>query len=248
MLKITLVSIMLTSTPTPGGYRPTRPSLTARLREFISLFHRYEGAPPTADEPANESAATHGAVLVIPALLRGDRQTRGLRAVLSHSGYAAFGWRLGLDLGPTPRLMAGPEARLLELAAAYGPVDLVGLSMGGIFCRWLAFRHPDRVRQVISVRSPFRAPLDSFWLPLRPLLKLWPIPGLAAMAEELERPLPVPGSYLYSGRDGIIAWESCLDVHRPQDCFAIDGTQVTIGSDPSVRAIVLERLGRHPGT
>jgi hypothetical protein len=84
-------------------------------------------------------------------------------------------------------------------------------------------------------------------LPLRRLLTVWPIPGLAAMAEELERPLPVPGSYLYSRRDGIVAWEGCIDVRCPQDCFAIDGTHVTIASDLSVRAIVLARLRRPLG-
>jgi pimeloyl-ACP methyl ester carboxylesterase len=113
-----------------------------------------------------------------------------------------------------------------------------------LFCRWLAFRHPDRVRQVITVCTPFRAALDSFWLPLRPLLKIWPMPGLAAMAAALEQPLPVPGTYLYSRRDGIVAGESCMDVRYPQDCFVIDGTHVTIAVDPSVRAIVLERLRR----
>lgn len=100
---------------------------------------------------------------------------------------------------------------------------------------------------MITVCSPFRATLDSFWLPLRPPLKIWPMPGLAAMAAELEQPLPVPGSYLYSKRDGIVAWESCLDVRYPQDCFEIDGTHVTIAVDPSVRGIVLERLGRRLG-
>jgi pimeloyl-ACP methyl ester carboxylesterase len=185
-----------------------------------------------------------GAVLVIPALLRGDGQTRGLRRELARNGYAAFGWGLGPDLGPTPSLMAGAEARLLALAEVHGPVNLLGLSMGGLFCRWLAFRHPDHVRQVITVCSPFRGALDSFWLPLRPMLKVWPIPDLATMAEALERPLPVPGSYLYSPSDGIVAWESCIDVRFPQDCFEMTGTHLTMSVDPSVRAIVLERLGR----
>ncbi len=233
---------MLTAASFPPAYRPIRPVLPARLREFAALLTRGPGrsAPPTSPVPA----AARGAVLVIPALLRADGQTIGLRAELAANGYAAFGWGLGADLGPTPKLMAGVEARLIALSDIYGPVNLVGLSMGGLFSRWLAFRHPARVRQVITVCSPFRAPLDSFWLPLRPLLAVWPIPGLEAMAQELEQPLPVPGTYLYTKRDGIVAWESCIDRRAPQDCFAIDGTHVTIAIDPSVRAIVLERLAR----
>ena len=235
---------MLQQTSSPSPYRPTRPSPGATLREFLWLFARAKQALQAENEPATGGEGSLGAVLVIPALLGGDWQTRGLRAALSRAGYAAFGWELGTDWGPTPELMDGVEARLLALAAAHGPVNLVGLSMGGLFCRWLAIRHPDRVRQVITVCSPFRAPLDSFWLPLRPALKIWPAPGLAATAEALQRPLPVPGAYLYSERDGIVAWESCRDPRCPKNCFAIDGPHVMIANDPSVRAIVLEQLGR----
>ena len=222
-------------------YRPSRPPLLATLREFLSLFVRDERAPQTSVVPPFQP---RGAVLVLPALLRGDRQTRALRAALASHGYAAFGWELGVDFGPTPKLMAGVEARLIALSDSHGPISLIGLSMGGLFCRWLAFRHPDRVRQVITVCSPFRSALDSFWLPLHPAMKFWRMPGLAAMAEQLEQPLPVPGACLYSRHDGIVAWESCLDPQSPQDCFAIEGSHVTIAADPSVRAIILEQLGR----
>jgi pimeloyl-ACP methyl ester carboxylesterase len=237
----------MTSTSPSGAYRPTRPPLIARLREFVSLFTRLWDTRGGPGDPLAAHIDPRGAVLVIPALLRGDRQTRGLRAELLRNGYAAFGWELGPGLGPMRRLMAGAEARFLALTDAHGPINLIGLSMGGLFCRWLAFRHPDRVRQVITVCSPFRSALDSFWLPLRPLLKIRPIPGLAVLAAALERPLPVPGSYLYTRRDGIVAWESCIDVRYPEDCFEIDGVHVTIGSDPSVRTIILERLGRRLG-
>jgi hypothetical protein len=239
-----MLCIVMTSTLPSGAYRPTRPPLIARLREFVWLFTRLWDTPDRLGDPLATNVASRGAVLVIPALLRGDRQTKGLRAELLRNGYAAFGWELGPDLGPTRRLMAGAEARFLALTDAHGPISLIGLSMGGLFCRWLAFRHPARVRQVITVCSPFRSALDSFWLPLRPLLKIWPIPGLAVLAAALERPLPVPGSYLYTPRDGIVAWESCIDIRYPEDCFAIDGVHVTIANDPSVRTIILERLGR----
>jgi pimeloyl-ACP methyl ester carboxylesterase len=152
----------MTSTPTAAVYRPIRPPVMARLREFFSLLTRHEGAPRVVGEPSGGNNGSRGAVLVIPPLLRGDGQTKGLRAELGRNGYAAFGWELGPDWGPTARLMAGAEARFLTLTDTYGPINLIGLSMGGLFCRWLAFRHPERVRQVITVCSPFRAALDSF--------------------------------------------------------------------------------------
>ena len=228
----------------PAAYRPVRPPLLATLREFRLTFGSARLALMRVPEPAEGGSGPRGPVLAIPALFCSDWQTRILRTKLSQNGHAAFGWRLGTNWGPTPQLMDGVESRLLALAAAHGPMDLIGLSMGGLFCRWLAFRHPDCVRQVITVCSPFRAPLDSFWLPLRPALRVWRVPGLAAMAEALERPLPVPCTSLYSKRDGIVAWRSCFDASRPDDSFAFGGSHVTMGNDPSVTAIVLDRLSR----
>jgi hypothetical protein len=227
---------------TASPYRPARPTPLATLREFLALFGSARVSMLREPEPAFGGSPSRGAVLAVPPLFCGDWQTRIIRAALCRAGYAAFGWGLGADWGPTPRLMDGLEARLLALSAEHGPVNLVGLSMGGLFCRWLAFRHPACVRQVITVCSPFRSPLDSFWLPLRPALRVWPVPGLTGIAETLDRPLPVPCTCLYSRRDGIVAWRSCFDPSRPGDSFEIAGSHVTIGNDPSVTAIVLERL------
>ena len=226
------------------GTVPVRPSLLATMREFGTLVAQEARASLRVREPASLPKPCGSAALVVPTLLRGDGQTAGLRAALCRGGHAAVGWGLGSNLGPTARLMAGVEARLLSLAAAHGPVDLVGLSMGGLFCRWLALRHPERVRQVVTVCSPFRAPLDSAFLPLRPVLPLWRTPGLLALAEQVAQPLPVPGTFLYSEQDGIVAWESCLDERFPADCFRIDGPHVAIAANALVRSIVLQRLAR----
>ncbi|HEY0205940.1 MAG TPA: alpha/beta fold hydrolase [Acetobacteraceae bacterium] len=217
--------------------------MRATLRELAAFITRLPARlRAAAGEPAAPSNTSCGAVLVLPTLLHSDRQTRALRAAIARQGYAVFGWGLGRDWGPTPRLMGGAEARLLEISNAYGPVSLVGLSMGGLFCRWLAAAYPARVRQVITVCSPFRAPFDSFFLPLRPLLRLWPVRNLTAQAAALERRLPVPETNLYSPRDGIVAWQSCYDPARPQDAAAIDSLHVLIATDPAVQAVVLERL------
>jgi hypothetical protein len=74
-------------------------------------------------------------------------------------------------------------------------------------------------------------------------MKVWPVPDLEAMAEDIAEPLPVPETALYSPRDGIVAWQSCYDPHRPSDSIAIDTPHVTIASDPAVLATVLSRLG-----
>ena len=47
------------------------------------------------------------AVLVLPALLRGDRYTEQARAFLTEIGYVAYGWDLGINIGPAKRLLDG---------------------------------------------------------------------------------------------------------------------------------------------
>ena len=227
------------------GYRPKRPSPLATLREagaFLSLTLR----PPNLRLPAASGVAGRGTLLVMPTWLRDDRQTAPLRAMLATQGFDPRPWDLGRNMGPTPALIAGAEARLLALSDAHGPIGLIGFSMGGLFARWLALRHPARVRQAIMVCSPWRAPLQSFFLPLGPVLSQWSAGDVHGMAADLQRPLTVPATYVFSRRDGLVAWQSCRDPRHPEDGFEISGPHVTIPFDPEVWAIVLRRLSRDP--
>ena len=227
-------------------YRPNRPPISARFREFAALVRPL--AIPIERPPADpDLAAAAGPVLVLPGLCRGDGQTGRLRAFLNQAGYRSFGWELGVCTGPSQRLMEGAAARLRDVFQTYGPVNLVGLSMGGLFCRWLAQRNPAAVRQIFTVCSPFRAPLDSFYLPLRPLLPLWRGSDLVTLAAGIERPVPVPCTFLYTVTDGTVAWESCLDPDQASDCFEIQGPHITMADNPMVRAILLQRLPRRLG-
>ena len=84
----------------------------------------------------------------------------------------------------TPRLIAGIERRLLALHAKHGPLNVAGFSLGGIFARLLAHLHPDKVRHVATICSPFREPVDSAFLPLRPFLRAMAHAGFAGDGEQ----------------------------------------------------------------
>jgi hypothetical protein len=185
------------------------------------------------------------AVLVLPASLRGDDQTAQLRAFLVGLGYAAFGWNLGVNLGPTARSVRETGRRLADLSTRHGAVSLVGFSMGGLFARLLAARHPAQVRQVITVCSPIREPARSVWIPLEAFLGLWPGVDLRALSAEVQLRPPVPSTCIYSRDDGIVRWTSCLDETGPAESnVEVSGCHVTMPHNPEVVRVLAARLAR----
>ena len=226
-------------------YAPVRPPLTARWTEWSALLRPMPAWPrePAPDDATRDAAAAAGPVLVIPGLARGDRQTVRLRRYLTCRGFEARGWGLGVDIGPTRRVLDRLAARLAAMADASGPVNLVGLSMGGLFARWMAHHQPAAVRQVITVCSPFRSPLDSFFLPLRQVAPLWPC-DVSAFIEAVGRTPSVPSTCLYTVTDGTVAWGSCLDLDAPADCLEFQGAHVTMAANPFVRSLLADRLAR----
>jgi pimeloyl-ACP methyl ester carboxylesterase len=226
-------------------YIPTRPPISARWVEWSALLGRMpeilEKVEPT--EAFRNAAAAAGPVLVLPGIAAADGQTARLRRRLHDLGFAERGWKMGFNIGPTPRALKRLSALVVTTAKTEGPINLVGLSMGGLFARWLAQRHTPLVRQVITVCSPFRSPLDSFFLPLRQIAPLW-LGDVATLVHEVSLPPPIPATYLYTITDGIVSWESCLDPERPTDCFEFKGSHMTMPANPEVYSLVAKRLAR----
>jgi predicted alpha/beta hydrolase family esterase len=227
------------------GYRPRRPPLSRTLAEAAAMPGRARVDPGVAELRSRVPRGDGHAVLVMPTSLHGDPQTEDVRSFLRDIGYVPFGWDFGVNLGPTARVVAGLPDRLAALAARHGPVSVVGFSMGGLFARWLAVRAPAQVRSVVTVCSPFRAPMDSVFLPLEPLAEAWWGREFRALAEEMARPLDCPATFVFSRDDGIVAWESCRDATRPDDNFETHGPHVSIAQNLDVFRIVAERLARN---
>ncbi len=92
--------------------------------------------------------------LVLPGFLAGDRTTMDIRRALARSGWRVHPWGLGTNLGAKPDTLDRLGRRLEEVHDGRS-VLLVGWSLGGMFARELAHRHPDRVRAVATLCSPF---------------------------------------------------------------------------------------------
>lgn len=95
-------------------------------------------------------------VLVFPGILSSDSSTSLLRRTLEKAGYKALTSDLGFVTGITPEIFARAEARLHEAHAEHDrKVVLLGWSLGGIYARVLAQRHPKKVTMVVTMGTPF---------------------------------------------------------------------------------------------
>ncbi|MBI1179333.1 MAG: alpha/beta hydrolase [Alphaproteobacteria bacterium] len=208
-------------------------------REFQSAFSYRPEALPQDDLPDGRGHT----VLVVPGLLTNDNFTTDLRTFLEGCNYRAEGWALGVNWGPTPRLVGGLADRLAELNEREGgPVSVVGVSMGGVLVRNLAHDFPDRIRRLATICSPVRFPTASSLEPVVRLLSPFYAPDLSAARYAL--PLPVPTMAVYTRDDGLIAWETCKGAESDCHEVEVEGGHVTICRNPQVQLAVADWLGR----
>jgi pimeloyl-ACP methyl ester carboxylesterase len=231
-------------TSSSSDLRSRRPSLQHTAAEAVAFIGRGPRFPLDQIVATAPKGDDHS-VLVLPALLCGDRYTAYVRRFLTIIGYSVHGWNLGVNVGPTKRLLDGATDRLIDLSDEYGSVSIIGFSMGGLFARWLALRMPDRVRQVITICSPIHEPARNFWLPLHPFLGLWPGVDLRKLMDEVAQPLQVGGTFLFSRDDGLVSYTACWDASvPPEDNIEISGPHVLIARNPQVLSVLAERLAR----
>jgi triacylglycerol lipase len=156
-------------------------------------------------------------VLLLPGLFNSDRSNLVLRIYLRGLGYCPYGWGLGRNFGVRT---AGAEAeRLIERIAAIRAetgekVTLIGVSLGGIMARIAAHRHPELIREVITVSSPFAGPptATNVWRQFEWLTgEKINDPAVTARLEEAVRPLPVPATAIWSRSDGLVNGLICRE-------------------------------------
>lgn len=143
--------VALAREPQPEGARaPRRALLIAELGVLFEpirrQFDRWQPAP----------AATPRTVMLLPGFGAHPVRMRYMARQLEAAGHKVKRWGQGFNLGVAPDTLDRIEERLLEVHARYGrPVHLVGWSLGGVFAREVAKRHPDKVAKVITLGSPF---------------------------------------------------------------------------------------------
>lgn len=222
------------------------------------------GGPPSARAVFSELGSGLAAARLPAALPRLLRAARGdgytvvdipgwkapelsgapLRAYLRTLGYDARGWGFGTNTGDPRRDVERLTRSVLELVDSGGSqVSLVGWSLGGVIAREVARRHPEAVRRVITYGTPVLGG-SAFTAVAR---AYGPQASLAARAVakrlDAQSPLQVPLTVVFTRRDGIVAWEACIDRVSPQaEHVEVFSTHIGMGLDPDVWGLVAQRL------
>lgn len=191
-------------------------------------------------------------VLVLPGFLASSKSTSPLRKYLAGLGYRSHRWKLGYNMGYSTELHDGMRDRIIELVNRYGEnISLVGWSLGGVFARELAREMPDIVRQVITMGSPFRGhPSSSNAHRIFNMISDVPFEEIpASFLQHMAVPPPVPTTALYTRGDGIVAWQSTVELSDRADVenIHVGGAHLGLGFNPSVLVALADRLAQPEG-
>jgi pimeloyl-ACP methyl ester carboxylesterase len=250
--------------PTPSGarpksgqndqvlYNPGPPERWLLFAEVPRALAELAGLGVTAPFLSSAPRGDGHAVLVFPGLSGSDRATRLLRRYLDQQGYATHPWGLGRNLGPwrTPGLSDRLTERLQDVFADAGSrkVSLVGWSLGGIYARLLARKHPERVRQVITLGSPIGgSPRATRVYPLVELMNRAQIDEARLVQLRIlgVEPLPVPTTAIFSKSDGIVPWQIAMQAPSARsESIEVYGSHLGLGVNPAVLFAVADRLAQ----
>jgi len=226
------------------------PSLSLLAAEPLRAFFDYTAARvgPQADVVGDGHP-----VVVYPGLGAGALTTAHLRQYLKNSGFAVHDWEGGVNTGPEGSFdewLAQLDDRLRQLHAKHErKVSLIGWSLGGVYARELAKRSPEKVRQVITLATPFAALAQGnhagtvFKLLNRDKSHL--PPELEARIRECP---PVPTTSIYSTSDGIVSWRGCIEKKSDRsESVEVYASHLGMVSHPQVLRIIVDRLGQPEG-
>ena len=188
-------------------------------------------------------------VLVFPGMGANDTTTVPLRRFLRELGYATSAWGQGLNFGPRPGVLERAADDLRALAAQRGqPVSLVGWSLGGIYARELAKLHPELVRSVVTLGTPFTGhPKSTNAWRIYEMLTGSKIGDGDALARIRGEP-PVPTTSIFSRSDGIVSWHCSLNAPSPiAENIEVPASHVGLGMNPLALYALADRLAQPSG-
>jgi len=180
------------------------PPLNKLLREGLGLA---DLAASWARPAVKVAGAGQGQpVMVIPGMMSGDETVRYLRRSLAASGFAPHASGIMFHAVASAASVGRAERQLERNHQDSGQkVVLLGWSLGGLYARALAHRHPHLVSAVVTLGAPFSGDMraNNAWK-LYEAINRGPIEAVPFDDPIAQKP-PVPTVAVWSTNDGIIA-------------------------------------------
>lgn len=194
-------------------------------------------------------------VMTLPGFMANDDSMEGIRSLIRVRGYDMRPWRLGKNLGPKSVGEEGDflRERVDRIYAETGrTISLIGWSLGGVLAREVAKEMPEKIRQVITLGSPFAGSAVTSTVRDQYVKAT----GEDLSPEEIDRrmseistaPEEVPSTAIFSKTDGVVHWRTCVE--RPSeltDNIEVRSSHCGLGVNPLVLYLIADRLALPDG-
>lgn len=233
---------------------PRKPSSTLAWLEPFRAMLELSALPAASPLLMSAPRGDGHPVLVLPGFCTGDSSTLILRQYLNYLGYRSEAWELGYNLGH--ETLGGDGSKLLSRLSKVVDrsgrrASIVGWSLGGVMARNVARKHPELVRQVITLGAPFAGePTATSLRAFYEAVTGETLDSAAAMARfrrDMEPP-PVPTTSIYTRSDGITAWQNCLEEETgTAENIEIAGSHSGLTHNPAALLLIAQRLAQPEG-
>ena len=237
--------------------RPKRPSLFEALGEFRmpleatvfwlgALTHPW----PHAD-PDNRKV-----VMLIPGFMAGDVTLAPMANFIRWLGHRVVFGGIWSNSECPRETMRKLNARLVLTYEKFEqPITVIGQSLGGVYAREMARENPEMVERVISLGAPIRLPREAANYAVQAVARS--IAMLRGKADGCltdsckcglilsdDSPGDVPSTHVYSRTDGVVHWESCIDVSGAPSVENVEvmGSHVGMALNADVYRVIADRL------
>ncbi len=195
-------------------------------------------------------------VMLIPGFLAGDVTLAPMANFCRWLGHRAVYAGIWSNSECPRDTMRKLKSRLALVHEKFGhPIVLIGQSLGGVYAREIAREHPEMVERVITLGSPIRQPRRAANLAVQAVARsMAALRGKAdgCLSESCqcglmlsdESSAQVPATHVYSRTDGVVHWQSCVDLSGAAtvENVEVTGSHVGMGLNADVYRVIADRL------
>jgi pimeloyl-ACP methyl ester carboxylesterase len=189
-------------------------------------------------------------ILLLPGYMTDENSMQPLKQYLKYLNYTVYDWGLGKNLGNIEAdvELVGQRLRVLREEHNLQPFTLIGWSLGGVVARELTRLYSDDVREVITMGTPITGG-PKYTVAGQQFAKAKGIDLDIFEDYVFDRNclgFSQPVTSIYSKSDGVVGWQSSIDVYNPQARnIEVKSSHFGIGIHGKVWRIIAETLAGH---